>query len=130
MTNYEYQLSELTRYNLKGTPYYSSIQEFENQYKDDIEHLTEALNWIECGDFGAKFTLKLQQVWLYVKDNNRVNAQKHVGQVLLKALWGDHFKFWSKLSKQFQTELNQVLHMWLDKPEKEFPIALCPGLRR
>jgi succinylarginine dihydrolase len=120
MTNKEYQENELKRFRNEQSAYYDNLNDF-IAYHDGIKKadVVETLEWIENGSYGAGACFQLQKVFNYVKDNNRVNKAMHIGNVLLKCLYGADFKNWNKLPVDMQKAFNSGVEKWL-KSKKTF----------
>ena len=131
MNEYNYQKSELMRYSRERhrAPFFNTVKEFDDTYRGNVKFLTEQIKWIEQGTYGEGACLALQRTWLYVQNNNRVNKRAHIGQHLLRALWGCRFPYWNKLSHELQSELNQAVGIWM-KDKKEWALILDKRLER
>lgn len=132
MNEYNYQKSELMRYSKERhrAPFFNTVKEFDDTYRGNVKFLTEQIKWIEQGTYGEGACLALQRTWLYVKDNNRVsNKRAHIGHILLRALWGCTFPYWSRLSSELQSELNQAVDTWM-KNKKEWALILDKRLEK
>lgn len=128
MTELKHQWNELIKFT-ENHPHFDSVTDFENEYNGDMDHLYTQLEWIENGSYGEGACIALQRVWLWVKDNNRVNKCRHIGNILIKAIYGANFEGkWKKLSPSFQREITYVAQKWIEKP-KDFAITLVDELR-
>ena len=131
MDNYNYQKSELIRYDRERNraPFFDTVKKFNDGYEGNTEYLIEQIEGIEQGIYGAGPCLALQRTWLYVQNNNRVNKRAHIGQHLLRVLWGCRFPYWNKLSSELQSELNQAVDIWMQS-KKEWALTLDKRLER
>lgn len=120
MNNQEYQMNELKRFNNEQSAYFDTVKDFIEHYAGtDKKEVFEQVRWIENGNYGAGACFKLQMVWNYVKDNNRVNKTAHIGNVVLKCFYGADFKHWSKLPDELKNALNDGINQWI-KSKKNF----------
>jgi threonine dehydrogenase-like Zn-dependent dehydrogenase len=119
MNKQEYQQIELRRFQSQNARYFDSVKEFDENLTDmDID---EQIKWIENGSYGAGACFELQRVNSTI--TKRMNANAHIGNVVLKALYGADFRHWNKLSKNNQDRLNTAIEKWL-KSEHDFALKL------
>jgi hypothetical protein len=114
----EWEERELVAFRRQNNKYFDSVKDFnENLENSNIE---EDLEWIANGTYGAGACLALKKTFEGL--NNRMNKRARVGQVLLKALYGADFRYWSKLSPDVQEALNKAVDKWIAKPNKDFAL--------
>ena len=120
MTKEKWKEYELKLFNSKNNAYFDNYKEFiEKLNNDEPEFLTEQLEWIENGTYGAGACLALKNCFNGL--NNRMNKTARIGNIFLKCLYGAAFKHWNKLTKDTKTKLNNVVDEWLKK-NKEFAL--------
>ena len=105
----EYQTNEYKIYLNENTPYFDSLQDFEERL--DGMDILEQIEWIENGSYGCGHCLALQKAVNSL--NSRTNNQARIGNVVLKSLYGAEFKKWNKLSPNIQNKINKAIDAWL-----------------
>jgi len=123
MNEKAYQENELKLFNESKHAFFDTPKEFGADLKSaGGDWITEQLEWIENGSYGAGACLALQVAFNSI--NNRVNGPARIGGVLLHALYGKRFGYWAHLPKDVQDVVQAVCVAWIAKGDKSFAITL------
>ena len=115
MINQEYQKMELASFLSQKSSYFDTVAEFAESL--DQMDLTEQIEWIENGSYGAGACFALQRELNGL--TNRMNKTALIGHVVLRAFYGGPFRGWNKLPVETQNRLNKAVNTWL-KQDHEF----------
>lgn len=113
--NREYQQREWKSFINQKHRYFDTVKEF----SDSLEQMDilEQIEWIENGSYGAGACFALQNT--INRLTPRMNKDAAIGSIILHAFYGKPFKYWNKLSRVAQDNMNKSIENWMEK-ERNF----------
>jgi hypothetical protein len=110
-TNQEYQKKELAAFLNQKNKYFDTVKEFSENLEQ--MNLSEQIEWIEYGSYGAGACFALQHTLNRITP--RMNADAHIGQTILHTFYGCPFRYWKKLSPKAQKDFSAAVKRWMKR---------------
>lgn len=109
--NKEYQKHELVNFVNQKHSYFDTVKEFSDNLED--MDILEQINWIENGSYGAGACFALQNTLNHI--SKRMNANSHIGSIVLHVFYGKHFRYWGKLSDKAKKAIDEAVIAWINQ---------------
>lgn len=126
LTENEYQSRELRRFDLehcRADGYFANVREFSTRIEGSgSAWVSEQIEWIENGSYGAGACLVLQRAFTWGNVNKSRNIEAATGAVVIQCLAGRVYP-WQRISPEARAILSGCVRKWLAS-EKSWAMTL------